>query len=164
MNLEDLKNTLKRLFKIEVIKEDNDLIEFLFLEKIPIFFNKKDFETTLQKLKKYKTDFETEIYNPNNYEVLLGFDSAKPVQFHISNKLEEINIIKDDTVNGISYIISKPSNQFLLFFLNSLKRSNDEIFSKLPLNNSPRVKFLFEKGKNISLFYLLKEVLPRFFI
>ncbi|MCB1192889.1 MAG: hypothetical protein KDK90_20765 [Leptospiraceae bacterium] len=163
MNLEELKDYLKKLFKLEIAKEDRDLIEFLFLEKVPIVFHKKDFEITLQKLKKYKADSETEIYNQNNYEVLLGFDSNKPIHFFMSNKLEEINIIKDDTLNGISYIISKPSNQFLLFFLNNLKKNNNGSNFKIILNNSPRIKFLFEKGKSISLFYLLKEVLPRFY-
>lgn len=162
MSLENFINTLKNLFRIDLIKEEQDTLEFLFLEKIPIYLKRKDFEITNQKLKKYNTDYKTEIYNKNNYEVLLGFDSSKPFQLFISNKLDDINIIKDDPLNGISYIISKPSNQFLLFFLENLSNSFDSKNYKILLNNSNRLKYLFEKGKSISVFYLLKEVLPRF--
>jgi len=69
-----------------------------------------DLDTLLKGIKIDKINGETEIYNDNYYEI--------PVKESISHKIPPKTI---DEANDVVYSINKPSDKYLIFYLNKIK-------------------------------------------
>lgn len=109
MNEQDFLNILINIFKFELVKNNNILIEVKY-DDTSFKLKKKRFKEANQSLNKLNIEQGYEIYNKKFYEVSITENSNI-----ISSREEPIE--NQDNTNKLKYILSLPSDAYLLVFL-----------------------------------------------
>lgn len=112
MDLNDFKDFFISIFNAKIISEDDESIIYQVYNK-KVKLNKKHFESVFLNLNNNLTIEETELYNQNNYEILVRDVSRIIVGFFTKE-----HSITDD-VNGLTYSFGPPSDEYVLFFMNN---------------------------------------------
>ena len=108
MELNEFEKFIEEVFRPTVIEKS----ETKYIYKIEGFTVELDLNYYLEILNKLKTfkQFETEIFSNNYYEILIKNNS----NFFVSR---ERTYLTEDVTNKLKYQISKPTDEFLMFFI-----------------------------------------------
>ena len=157
MKKQDFLNILINIFKFELVKNNNILIEVKY-DDTSFKLKKKRFKEANQSLNKLNIEQGYEIYNKKFYEVSITENSNI-----ISSREEPIE--NQDNTNKLKYILSLPSDAYLLVFLIeyqkiSIEENNiNRPFFFYRLRN---IKRIIGERENLDIFDLLKFVIPKF--
>ena len=156
MTEQEFLNILTNIFRLEIIKNNNVGIEVKY-EDLHFKLRKKRFKLANENLNRLSFEQGYELYNKKFYEVSLTENSN--FIYH-----REEQIANDDTANKLKYILSLPSDEYLLIFLNELQKiSSEENGLNRPyfFHRLRHRRFIGEREK-IDIFDLLKILIPRF--
>ena len=118
-NIEDFKKILSNLPYLSIDEKKNEFV--LVLERFDKSWKigKKSVENLIENLKRKKIKDETILYDEYSYEALIRFEISRPIPFRVF--FDEEYFLKEDVANDITYELSKPTNEFLLFILGILR-------------------------------------------
>lgn len=118
-NINDFKEILSNVPYLSVDEKEDEFV--LVHERFDKSWKleKNSVENLIENLKRKKIKDETILYDEYSYEALIKFESSRPIPFRIF--FDNDNFLKEDTANGITYELSKPTNEFLLFMLGILR-------------------------------------------
>lgn len=157
MTLTDIKNSIIELLGFEIISESDETIVFNVVADKTASLDKKEIESILRRLKRFKSNEDIELYNEKNYEVLIRNDN----RFMPSRELKQ-----SDNVNKITYCIDKPSNEYLVFFLYNVYKRDAPRFLRNGIFGS-RLRRIYSAGNGQtelfekSILEVIKAVIPR---
>lgn len=119
---------------------------------------KTDLDQVLSSLNQQENPDETVISTPKSYEVLVREESSFP---RMGPRLRDESILVEDQDNSLSYRLSRPTNEFLIFLLIKVSEisSPRAMVMPIPLNR------IFDRPREeeiSNIFELLKRVIPRF--
>lgn len=119
---------------------------------------KTDLDQVLSNLNQQENPDETVISTPKSYEVLVREESSFP---RMGPRLRDESILVEDQDNSLSYRLSRPTNEFLIFLLLKVSEisSPRAMVMPMPLNR------IFDRPREeeiSNIFELLKRVIPRF--
>jgi hypothetical protein len=118
-NIEDFKKILSNLPYLSIDDKKNEFVLSLDRFDKSWRIDKNSAENLINNLKRKKIKDETILYDEYSYEALIKFEVSRPIPFRIF--FDEEYLLKEDTANGITYELSKPTNEFLLFILEILR-------------------------------------------
>lgn len=156
MNLIEFNTAVEKIFRIHTDRHNNHY-QYYKYDRLEFRLKKKLFRETCENL----TDFDSiegfEIFNKTQYEVSL----AQSNRFYARGS---DNITREDNVNGLKYNLSKPSNEYLIFFLTNLMElaESEDITRPLILHRLRNRYFQNENNGTLELFDVLKLLIPRF--
>ena len=131
-NIEDFKKILSNLPYLSIDEKKNEFV--LVLERFDKSWKigKKSVENLIENLKTKKIKDETTLYDEYSYEALIKFEISRPIPFRMF--FDEEYLLKEDAANGITYELSPPTNEFLLFILGILREPEDlrDLFRLFP--------------------------------
>ncbi len=118
-NIDDFKKILSNIPHLSIDEKKNEFV--LIYERLDKSWKieKKSVENLIENLKRKKIKDETILYDEYSYEALVKPETARPIPYGIL--FDEEYLLKEDTANGITYELSKPTNEFLLFILEALR-------------------------------------------
>ena len=118
-NARDFKEIFNRLPGFSVEEKENEFV--MVYERFDKSFKigKKEVKDLIENLRGKKIKDETILYDEYSYEVLIKFENSRLIPLRIFP--DEEKLFKEDTANGITYELSKPTNEFLLFILGILR-------------------------------------------
>lgn len=156
MELTEFNETIEKFFRIKP-NRDNMHYQYYKFDNYEFRLKKKLFKDTCSKLGKLSSEKGYEIYDKRTYEVSISLDS----RFYYPAR-EDITI--EDTVNGLKYDLNSPSNEYLIFFIENLKRLAEGESQLRPIMMSRlRNRYRYsESEQSTELFNVLKENIPRF--
>lgn len=160
MKLSEFNKAIEKLFRFATERDTNHYQYYKF-EDIEFRLKKKLFRETCEKLDGLNSIDGFEIYSNKSYEVSLSNSN----RIYYGGRDE---ICKEDHVNKINYSLGVPSNEYLLFFIKNLyDLAKNEGLSRPIMLHRLRNR-MYHRGrdeqeeKNIELFDILKEIIPRF--
>lgn len=115
MNFDDIKEAIKTLFNFSIAGETEDKITFNIISDKTAILDKAQVNQIIQDLTSLNTDQDVELFDNNNYEVLVRQEHRMMPTREIAQK---------DIVNKIEYKIDKPTDRYLVFFLYNLGKQN----------------------------------------
>jgi hypothetical protein len=156
MELQEFNETIKRFFRIKPIR-DNMHYQYYEFDTYEFRLKKKLFRDTCANLTNLLSQEGYEIYNKRTYEVSVSLGS----RFYYPVR-EDIAV--EDTVNGLKYALNSPSNEYLIFFIENLKRLAESDSQLRPtMMHRLRNRYRYsESEQSIELLDVLKENIPRF--
>jgi hypothetical protein len=161
MTTDELKDALQNLFRLEVKTETKTSIEFSVRGNYSAKISIKELKQIVDRLNSLDKYGETEIYNKLCYEVAVGFDSFRPTFFAMR---DTDAIEKEDKTTGVKYILSKPSDEYLIYIIEFLYETDSpDRRNRNPYFFPYRIERLFEKRKTPKLLEIIKELIPRFY-
>jgi len=119
---------------------------------------REDLDSVIASLRELENPEETVISNSRKYEVLVREESSFP---RMGPRLRGDSICVEDQDNSISYRLSRPTDEFLLFLLDKVS----EIASPRALVIPMPLSRVFDRGRVDEIpdiFELLRRVIPRF--
>lgn len=157
MTITDIKNSIVEILGFDLISESDESLTFKIIGDKTASLDKKELESILRKLKKYKSNEDVELYNDKIYEVLVRNDN----RFMPSRDLKQT-----DNVNKITYCINKPTNEYLVFFLYNLYKRNAPNFLRGGIMGHRLRRIYSANDGQTELFErpileIIKEVIPR---
>lgn len=156
MTLEEFSNGIEKIFRLE-IGRSNQHNQYFNFQNLEIRFKKKLYRDSCSNLATLSSSEGFELYKENSYEVSL----TQGRRFY-SAGIEDI--CKEDTVNKIKYCIAKPSDEFIVFFIqNLIELAKTEDISRPFITH--RLRNRISRGdfvEPIELFDVIKDVIPRF--
>jgi hypothetical protein len=158
MNFDDIKEAIKTLFNFSIAGETEDKITFNIISDKTALLDKAQVNQIIQDLASLNTDQDVELFDNNNYEVLVR-------QEHRILPTREIT--QKDIVNKIEYKIDKPTDRYLVFFLYNLgKQNTPRILRGGIMPHRLHRLYNNDKEKQASLFELniidvIKDIVPR---
>lgn len=141
--------------------EEGEYFSFNFNERSVdkvLELSKADLEEVLSKLSEQENPDETVISTQRSYEVLVREEASFP---RLGPRLRDDSILVEDQDNSLSYKLSRPTNEFLIFLL--LKVS--EISSPKAMVTPMPLRRAFDRPREeevTNIFELFKRVIPRF--
>ena len=157
MIIEGFKNVILNLFRnSELISETNELLVFKINNKnVTVQIN--EINDLLTKLDSFNSEGETDLYDENQYEILVRHESRMPLSMVMR---EREKLTKQDDINGLHYELSPASNLYVIKFLSFILENNvvTEIRRKIFIPSS-RIERYCDEEENIDLFELLRLLL-----
>lgn len=119
IDLNDFKEIINELPYLSLIEEKGKFIlDSKFNRTLEL---EVDFvENIIDNLKEKRIEGESILYDEYTYEVLVKFESSRPL-LRIRMFRDEESIIKKDTANGLVYELSYASDEYLIFILKMFK-------------------------------------------
>nr|MDO8081698.1 hypothetical protein [Candidatus Freyarchaeota archaeon] len=121
---EEFKQIIKELLPLTISEIENKLIIKLEKYNFPKSWEVENgfIENIFKNLSKKRIEGETSIYDEYSYEILIKYETTHrlPLQYMLGN----VPLIKEDSDNGLVYEISKCSDEYFLFILKNLKRTD----------------------------------------
>jgi hypothetical protein len=159
MTIDDLKGFIINIYRAEIIDETNDRVVFNIYNR-NVELDKSIFNDSITNLASLSQE-ETELFSQKSYEILVR-DASRI----IFGRDREHCI--EDTVNGLTYSYGKPSNQYLIYFIDKLLindgfNNNRRFFDAQRIRRNPRL-FGDEQQLelfNIPVFDVLRESIMR---
>lgn len=158
MNFDDIKEAIKTLFNFSIAGETEDKITFNIISDKTAILDKAQVNQIIQDLTTLNTDQDVELFDNNNYEVLVR---------HEHRMMSTIEIAQKDIVNKIEYKIDKPTDRYLVFFLYNLGKQNTprilrggimpHRLHRLYNNDKEQQASLFE----LNVLDVIKDIVPR---
>lgn len=158
MNFDEIKEAIKTLFNFSIAGETEDKITFTIISDKTAILDKAQINPIIQDLTSLNTDQDVELYDNNNYEVLVR-------QEH--RVMATRDIAQQDIVNKIEYKIHKPTDRYLVFFLYNLGKQNTprilrggimpHRLHRLYNNSEEQQASLFE----LNVLDVIKDIVPR---
>lgn len=119
---------------------------------------KTDLDEVLSNLNQQENPDETVISTPKSYEVLVREESSFP---RMGPRLRDESILVEDQDNSLSYRLSRPTDEFLIFLLLKVSEISSPRAMVMPMPLS-RVFDRPREEEVSDIFELLKRVIPRF--
>lgn len=158
MNFDDIKEAIKTLFNFSIAEETEEKVTYNIISDKTAILDKAQVNKIIQDLTSLNTDQDVELFDNNNYEVLVRHENRMMSNREISQK---------DIVNKIEYKIDKPTDKYLVFFLYNLGNQNTPRILRGGIMPH-RLHRLYnnEKEQQASLFDLnvldvIKDIVPR---
>lgn len=157
MNIEELKNTCKELFRLDFLEESKGNLVFQIAARthssINIFLEREKVENLIKELNKVEISEDDEIYNENYYERAIDR----------SLFLKSVESPKKDEINEIEYSFGNLSELYILFILNQLKDTPRKDY-KYGFRSSSTLRFSDLSNKDtIDFFTFIPKLLPPVF-
>lgn len=145
--------------KLKVKVELKDRIE-KHIETVEVSVKKEHIEEIFSSLDLMDVEGETTIYGDMYYETLVSFEVPHP--FLLSPYLfrSQGNQLKiDDQDNGLTYDISAPTDEYLIFILQRIIENEHGQRIMRPISS----RSLDESDDTMDLFHLIKRLIPRLY-
>lgn len=157
MTVDDIKDAISVLFNFHVVEEDDAKVVFRIVSDKTAILDKNQIQDIISNLPISAEEQEVELFSNNYYEVLVRNER----RIFIGRQIEQ-----RDTINKLEYNLSKPTNEYLMFFLYNLNKQNTprilrgvvvahrirRIFEKPPSNQLPLIDW--------NIIELIKEIVP----
>ena len=157
MEIQDIIKSITNLLDFELIDETEEKATFRIIPNHTATLNKTEVSTIISKITQLQSNENIELFDSQNYEVLVRNDSRIAIY-------REINQV--DTVNKLEYTLDKPSDEYLIFFLYNLDKENTPIILRRGLM-SHRIRRIFgeQEGQQElferSVLSIIKDCIPR---
>ena len=155
MNTKDIIDSITNLLNFELIEEDKEKAVFRIISEHKAELNKQELSTLIEKVHIFNSNENIELFDNQNYEVLIRSESRAIIP-------REIN--QSDNVNNLTYVLNKPSNEYLIFLLYNLQKENTFNLLRRKVIDS-RLRKIAEKQEEensiASVLEIIKEVVPR---
>lgn len=158
MNFDDIKEAIKTLFNFSIAEETEEKVTYNIISDKTAILDRVQVNKIIQDLTSLNTDQDVELFDNNNYEVLVRHENRMMSNREISQK---------DIVNKIEYKIDKPTDKYLVFFLYNLGNQNTPRILRGGIMPH-RLHRLYnnEKEQQVSFFELnvldvIKDIVPR---
>lgn len=158
MNFDEIKEAIRTLFNFSILGETEDKITFNIISDKTAILDKVQVNQIIQDLTSLNTDQDVELFDNNNYEVLVRQENRIVANREIAQK---------DIVNKIEYKIDKPTDRYLVFFLYNLAKQNTprilrggimpHRLHRLYNNDEEQQTSLFE----LNVLDVIKDIVPR---
>lgn len=156
MTLLEFNQAIEKLFRIKLDK-DTSHYQYYIYDNIKFRLKKNRYKEICANLDTMTTIEGYELSNNQHYEVSLSFGS----RVHYWGGKEEIK--KDDNVNGVKYRLGQPSDEYLVFFIQSLYELSKSEGSIRPVMFYRLRNRAYNNQSDIcELLDILKELIPRF--
>ena len=156
MTLLEFNQAIGKLFRIKLDK-DTSHYQYYIYDNIKFRLKKNRYKEICANLDTMTTIEGYELSNNQHYEVSLSFGS----RVHYWGGKEEIK--KDDNVNGVKYRLGQPSDEYLVFFIQSLYELSKSEGSIRPVMFYRLRNRAYNNQSDIcELLDILKELIPRF--
>ena len=163
-SIDKFKEIIFDLFSSQIDENENELFIKIKNAKIDDFTIQKDLINSIfSSLDTLDMEGETVLYGDNSYETLISFeDSYRGLPFtgpHIRG--QKIN--KEDSDNKLTYEISVPTDEYLIFILQQIidKEHGQRIMR--PITSRFVERFLEEYGEKGDLLQLIKRAIPKLY-
>ena len=162
MQTQDIVEAIKYLFGFKQIEEDEEKVVFVAIAERRLQLNKQKVMRVIRILNSLNSEQDIALYSNNYYEVLIRTESRN-VPIRNQNFLN-----KEDNINKLNYSISKPSEEYLIFFLYNLYNQGARNILRRTLMPMRLRQILDKRGTDgevqlfeLDIFDVITEALPR---
>ena len=144
-SIDEFASWIGEITGCEVEETDDNFIykiDMPYDEDEQIILSKENLANEISMLENFNPVSETVISTDNSYEVLVR-DEGRSFRLELNRNANEINtrdedtlIVIEDTENGLTYSLGRPTNQFVLFLVKNAALYGDP---KAISRNSPRI-------------------------
>jgi len=158
MTVTEIIESIVNLLNFELVSETEEKATFKIVSDYTAILDKSETEQLIQNLGNFQSNEDIELYNQNEYEVLVRNES----RFSVRRELAQ-----EDTVNKLKYTLNRPSNEYLIFFLYNLNKQNTPEFLRRGIMGHRLRRIFGENNENQatlfehSVFDIIKESIPR---
>lgn len=162
-SINKFKEIISDIFSSQIDENENELIIKIKNQIIIEDFHiKKDLINTIfSSLNTRNIEGETVLYGDNFFETLVSFKNNRIPLFFYGNFFRDKQIKKEDSDNKLTYEISEPTDEYLIFILQQIIEKEHEQRIMRPITSGFIERFLKEYGEKGDLLQLIKKAIPR---
>lgn len=155
MTVNEIKEAICNLFNFTIQEETDQKIVFNVISDKLAKLDKEALEQIIVEIGRMSADQEIELFDNNRYEVLVRNENR--IMF-------SRDIIQTDIVNKIEYKIDRPTDNYLIFFLNNLSKQNTPRILRGGIMPHKLRRFFDNQQQPLfetNILDVIKEVVPR---
>lgn len=162
-SIDKFKEIIFDLFSSQIDENENELIIKIKNAKIEDFTIQKDLINSIfSSLDTLNIESETVLYGDHFYETLISFENNRRGLF-FPGIIRDRQIKKEDSDNKLTYEISVPTNEYLIFILQQIIEKEHGQRIMRPITSGFVERFLKEYGEKGDLLQLIKKAIPRLY-